>query len=133
MHDIEEESDDYSNEDANEKENVNMIQSSRTSKRKATNHNNTKHGGQIGSDHQEYGSFCQFKLKGVLVDLLVEKTSRKSAGGNRIRKASKSPTKMTGGGGAVHKINLNGVGGGSDPKRQHSASAFDLYLEEFLW
>ena len=44
MHDIEEESDDYSNEDANEKENVNMIRSSRTSKRKTANHN-TGHGG----------------------------------------------------------------------------------------
>lgn len=35
MHDIEEESDDYSNEDANEKENVNMIQTTRSSKRKS--------------------------------------------------------------------------------------------------
>ena len=40
MHDIEEESDEHSNEDANEKENLNMIQSSRASKRKATNNQN---------------------------------------------------------------------------------------------
>ena len=115
MHDIEEESDDYSNEDANEKENLNMIQSSRTSKRKATNNNNNGlHCAQIDS-YQEYGSFCQFKLKGVLVDLLVEKTTtRKSAASNRINKASKSPTKMAGG--PVHKININGVGASADLK-----------------
>lgn len=60
----------------------------------------------------------------------------KTVGGNKInKKKSTSPTKLVGSGGAgVHKINLNGAGGGgADLKSQHSASAFDLYLEEFLW
>ena len=61
MHDIEEESDDYSNEDTNEKENVNMRQSNRNMKRKPSGSGKGSEGGLA----EEYGSFCQFKLKGV--------------------------------------------------------------------
>jgi len=67
MHDIEEESDDYSNEDTNEKENVNMIQQNRN-KRKTSGKDSEE-----GEMAEEYGSCCQFKLKGILVDLQNDK------------------------------------------------------------
>ena len=135
MHDIEEESDDYSNEDTNEKENVNMRQSNRNMKRKPSGSGKGSEGGLA----EEYGSFCQFKLKGVLVGISKEKAMQKAtvggSAGIKSGKSCKSPGRVNGG---VHKLNLNslgshGSGGGADLKSHNSAAAFDLILEDFVW